>query len=201
MGAGKGGGPSPNVLNAASSGSRSGGASFTMKVRLVRLVFIVAWRIFAAWTPPQLRSWRRIVLCVFGAKLARTANVYSSAKVWYPPNLTMGDFSTIGPRVFCYNQAPISLGDFAIVSQDATLCSGTHDHESVDFQLITRPIHIGAYAWIAAEAFVGPGVRVGDYAILGARAVAMRNLEESSIYSGNPATFIRVRSQKVWSKQ
>ncbi|MDF0490942.1 hypothetical protein PX554_22715 [Sphingomonas sp. H39-1-10] len=89
--------------------------------------------------------------------------------------------------------APISIGAYAVISQGAHLCSGTHDVDSPHFQLRARPITIGRRAWIAAEAFVGPGVVVGEGAVLGARGCAMRSLEPWIIYSGNPATPLRAR--------
>lgn len=187
------GDPAGHVLDARASGSRAGGASFSLRVRVVRVLFGLVWALAASWTPPQARGWRRMLLRAFGARIASSANVYASAKIWYPPHLTMHGHTTLGPRVRCYNQAPIVLDEHAIVSQDASLCAGTHDHEDPAFQLVTRPIHIGAHAWIAAEAFVGPGVTVGDHAVLGARGVAMRNLDANTIYSGNPAARVRAR--------
>ena len=61
------------------------------------------------------------------------------------------------------------------------------------FQLTASPITIGAGAWIAAEAFVGPGVEVGEGAVLGARGVAFRSLEAWTVYGGNPAKAIKPR--------
>ena len=61
------------------------------------------------------------------------------------------------------------------------------------FQLRAAPIAVGAHAWIAAEAFVGPGVTVGEGAVLGARAVAFTDLEPWTVYIGNPAREIRKR--------
>ncbi|UWU72837.1 hypothetical protein N2602_30970 [Bradyrhizobium sp. NC92] len=88
----------------------------------------------------------------------------------------------------------ISIEPFALVSQRAHLCAGTHDVDDPDFRLVTKPIHIGRNAWVAAEAFVGPGVTVPRNAVLGARAVAMKDLEEGKIYAGNPARLLRSRS-------
>ena len=59
---------------------------------------------------------------------------------------------------------------------------------------MTRPITIGEQAWVAAEAFVGPGVNVGCGAVLGARGVAVRNLEGWTVYAGNPARPVGKRS-------
>jgi putative colanic acid biosynthesis acetyltransferase WcaF len=91
----------------------------------------------------------------------------------------------------------VTIGAFAVISQGAQLCGGTHLVDSPDFQLVTRPIAVGAHAWIAADAFVGPGVRVGEGAVLGARAVAFRDLEPWTIYAGNPARPLRTRQWRV----
>lgn len=181
------------ILAAAASRPRTGGASFSLRLRLERAAFQLCWMLFAAWTPPCLRGWRRLLLRAFGAKLARGANVYASVRVWHPRHLEMGAYATLGPRVNCYNQAPIVLGAHAVVSQDASLCAGTHDYEDPDFQLRTRPIVLGPHCWIAAEAFVGPGVTVGAYAVLGARGVAMKDLAGGVVHAGNPAVAIRAR--------
>ncbi|MET1755147.1 putative colanic acid biosynthesis acetyltransferase [Novosphingobium sp. RD2P27] len=184
--------PSP-ILDAERASPRTGGASFTMRLRLHRALFLLCWMVLAAWTPPPLRAWRRLILRAFGARVAKGANVYASARIWYPRFLVMGEHATLGPRVNCYNQAPVTLGAFAVVSQDATLCAGTHDYEDPHFQLQVRPITLGAHCWVAAEAFVGPGVTVGEWAVLGARGVAMKDLEAGVVHAGNPAAAIRHR--------
>jgi putative colanic acid biosynthesis acetyltransferase WcaF len=130
---------------------------------------------------------------MFGAKIHRTAMIYSSANVWYPPNLEMDEYSCIGPNVNCYSIAKVSLGSHAIVSQGAQLCTGSHNIDDENFQLVARPIHIGSHAWVAAEAFVGPGVTIGEGAVLGARAVAFKDLAAWTVYVGNPAKIARER--------
>jgi putative colanic acid biosynthesis acetyltransferase WcaF len=59
--------------------------------------------------------------------------------------------------------------------------------------LLRPPILIEDDVWIAAGAFVGPGVTVGEGAVLGARGVAMKDLESWSIHVGNPAIRISDR--------
>ena len=180
-------------LDAATTRPAEGGATYPLSHRLFRLAWGLVWIVLASWTPPPLRRWRRLLLSAFGARLAPTASVYGSARIWYPPNLTMGDYACIGPGVTVYCMAPLHIGAHALVSQGAHLCGGTHDFRDPHFQLIARPITIGARAWVAAEAFVGPGVTVGEGAILGARAVAMRDLEPWTVHSGNPAVALKPR--------
>jgi len=61
------------------------------------------------------------------------------------------------------------------------------------FQLEAHPITIGANAWVAAEAFVGPGVSLEEGSVLGARGVAFSNIPAWTIFAGNPARFLRKR--------
>lgn len=170
-----------------------GGASFPLGNRLYRLAWNAAWLLLARWTPPQARAWRRLLLRLFGARVAATANVYGSARIWSPANLVLDDHAAIGPGAIVYSMARITIGAHAVISQRAHLCAGTHDIEDAAFQLHARPIAIGARAWIAAEAFVGPGVTVGTGAVLGARGCAMRDLAAWTVYGGNPASVIRSR--------
>lgn len=176
-----------SILDASLSRPLEGGPSFPLMHRLFRLAWQVVWLGLAAWTPPPMRRWRRLVLIAFGARIAPTADVRASARVWYPPNLTMEDHALMGPGVQCYNIAPVTIGAFAIVSQRAHLCTGSHDLADPHFQLIARPIVLGPNVWIAAEAFVGPGVSAGVGSVLGARGAAFRDLEASTVYRGNPA--------------
>jgi putative colanic acid biosynthesis acetyltransferase WcaF len=186
-----------SLLKATDTNPREGGPSFSLGHRVYRAVWAVVWLVFASWTPPQFKAWRRILLRAFGARIARGANVAASARVWYPANLDMGPFSTLAPKVDCYCMAKISLADYALVSQGAFLCAGTHDVDDPDFQLITRPIAIGREAWVAAQAFVGPGVSIGEGAVLGARGVATKDLDPWTVYAGNPAIRIRQRRRSA----
>jgi putative colanic acid biosynthesis acetyltransferase WcaF len=173
---------------------RFGGPTFALKFRLMRLSWMIVWLLLARWTPPPMRGWRNLLLTLFGARLHATANVHAKAIIWWPANLSMGQYASMGPGVICYNVAKVTFEDFASVSQRAHLCTGSHNVHSAEFELIKRPIHLGANSWIAAEAFVGPGVAIGDGAVLGARSVAAKALAPWTIYAGNPARIIGHRS-------
>jgi virginiamycin A acetyltransferase len=52
---------------------------------------------------------------------------------------------------------------------------------------------IGNDVWIGYEALFMPGVKVGDGAIVGARAVVTRDVPPYAVVGGNPAKIIRMR--------
>lgn len=182
------------ILQGSKFGSKRRGRSFAWSHLAYRAGWNMCWLLLASWTPPQLYGWRRLLLNLWGAKIAKGARVYGSARIWYPANLEMGKGAVLGWQVHCYSMDKIVLEDFAEVAQFVHLVTGTHDTESETFQLYTKPIRICSHAWLASGCFVGPGVTVHEGAVLGARGVAFKDLDAWTIYAGNPAKPVRKRT-------
>lgn len=167
------------------------------KHQIIRMLWTVVWGVFARPLPRSIGSgWKRFLLRLFGAKIASTAIVYSTAKVYYPPNLVMGRYACLASDVDCYNVAPIYIGANTTISQGAYLCTASHDITDPLNPLITAPITIEDQAWVAAGAFVGMGVTVGQGAVVGARAAVFKSVEPWIVVGGNPAKFIKKRILK-----
>lgn len=181
-------------LDAATTRPLEGGASFSLGNRIARVVWGLAWLLLARFTPPPLHGWRRLVLRAFGARIARGARVHGSVSIWLPANLELGENCLIGPGARLYNQGRITIGARSVISQRAHVCASTHDIHDPNFQLVLRPVVIGNGCWVAAEAFVGPGVTIGDRAVVGARAALFGDAEPDGVYSGNPAVMIKQRN-------
>ena len=168
------------------------------KHQLKRFFFSVIWFLLARPLPRSVgRGWKNLLLRLFGAKIAKTAHVYSSAKVYYPPNLYMGEYSCLASDVDCYNVAPVFVGNNVTISQGAFLCTASHDISDSLNHLITAPIRIEDQAWIAARAYVGMGVTVGQGAVIGATASVYKDVGPWLIMGGNPAKVIGVRNIKI----
>ena len=168
--------------------------NFSKKDKLIRLLWVLSWNVLVRpFNIPVCRNWRNVVFRLFGAKIHRTCNIYASAKVWAPWNLEMAAYSTLGPLVDCYNQGRISIGANTTISQKSYLCASTHDITNSTIPLILKPIVIADQVWIAADAFIGPGVTIGEGAVIGARSAVFKDIEPWSIVGGNPAKFIKKR--------
>lgn len=168
-------------------------ASFSLRNRLARLAWAVVYHGFFKWTPRPMHGLRAFILRLFGASLGKGCHVYPSAMIWAPWNLEMGSQACLGQGVNCYTMARIRIGEKAVVSQAAHLCSGTHDYEDPNFQLYALPIVIGAQAWICTEAFIGPGVEIGEGSVIGARAVVTKSMPAWMVCAGNPCKPIKPR--------
>lgn len=173
-------------LDASRTRPLEGGASFSLRNRLLRVIWGLAWLVLARFTPPPLHAWRRLVLRLFGARVGRGARVHGSVRIWLPANLELGEHCLIGPGVRLYNQGRIVIGARSVISQGAHICASSHDIADPHFQLVLRPIRIGADAWVAAEAFIGPGVTVGDRAVVGARAALFEDAGAGGVYLTGP---------------
>lgn len=136
---------------------------------------------------------RRALLRAFGARLGRNVRVRRTARIEVPWNLSIGDDVSIGDEARLYALGPIRIGDRSFLSQMAHLCAGTHDHADPDYPLLRPPITIGADCWIAADAFVGPGVTIADGVVVGARSSVFSDLPAWTICVGNPARPIKPR--------
>jgi putative colanic acid biosynthesis acetyltransferase WcaF len=161
--------------------------------RIARALWGVVWLLLFRPTPRPLHAWRRFLLRCFGARVGRGVRVYASVRIWAPWNLSMGEFSVLGDCVDCYAVDRIEIGAHTVISQYTFLCTATHDVDQPHFPLVTKPIRIGAHAWVAADAFIGPGVCVGDGAVVGARASVFRDVEPGCVVGGNPARVLRRR--------
>lgn len=139
------------------------------------------------WSPRVCWGWRRWMLRLFGARVGREVRVEPSARIFLPWNLEIGDWSSVGFEALLYNLGPMKIGKRVTISQRAHLCGGSHNFREAAMPLVRAAVTVGDEAWICADAFVGPGVEVGARAVLGARAVAMRRVNEGKIMTGNPA--------------
>jgi putative colanic acid biosynthesis acetyltransferase WcaF len=153
--------------------------------------FVQLWwtfdALFVRWTPQVLYSWRRFALTVFGARIGRQVLIRPGVRVTFPWKLTIGDHCWIGDNATLYNVERIEIGSHSVVSQEAYLCTGTHDHRVISFPLVASPIVLEGECWVAARAFVGPGVRLGRGAVVGAGSILFSSVPEAVIVGGIPA--------------
>jgi putative colanic acid biosynthesis acetyltransferase WcaF len=167
-------------------------AKYTRKELFLRVLWGCGKFVFRL-TPRPCFGLRRSILRVFGAKIGSRVNIYSSALIYFPWNLEIGDDSSIGEWTLIYNLGHVTIGARTTISQRVHLCAGTHDYRDRTMPLLKPSISIGDEVWVCADAFVGPAVKIEQRAIVAAASVVVKNVTADHIVGGNPARVIKIR--------
>jgi acetyltransferase-like isoleucine patch superfamily enzyme/glycosyltransferase involved in cell wall biosynthesis len=168
-------------------------SQWTLQQKAARLIWGGVQGSIFRFSPHHAYGWRAFLLKLFGAKLGQNVRVRRTVQVEIPWNLAIGDHTAVGDWAILYCLGPVMIGRHVTISQYAHLCAGTHETRTRRMELLRPPIVIGDDVWVAADAFVGPGVVIGDRTILGARASAFSDLPSDVVAVGNPAKEIKKR--------
>lgn len=153
-------------------------------------VYVLFFRFTPAWC---CHGYRRFVLRLFGAKIGQGCKIHPRCRIWAPWNLEMGSLVALAADVDCYSVDKITLGSKVAVSQRAFLCTASHDIRSLERPLVHAPIRVQNHVWIAAEAFIGPGVQLEEGCVVAARGVVTRSVAAWVVVGGNPARVLKQR--------
>ena len=171
-------------------------SSHTLATRL----YLLSWRMFGAvifrHTPLCFGFLRRLLLRGYGSRIGCSAVIHPTCRIYSPRSLVIGERTCLAAEVDCYCVDDIILGDDVTVSQDAFLCTASHDIDRADRPLVTGPIRINRGAWIFARATILPGVTVGEGAVAAACSVVTRDIPAHAVVAGNPARIVRERAYR-----
>jgi putative colanic acid biosynthesis acetyltransferase WcaF len=148
--------------------------------------YLARWFFFQT-SFPWPSGLRVALLRLFGAKIGQGVVVRANVNISFPWRLRIGDHVWIGEDVGILSLAPVTIESNVCISQRAYLCTGSHDFRREDFKLRVDPITVRTGSWVAAVAFVGPGVEIGTGAVVSAGSVVFENVPPKTVVRGNPA--------------
>jgi len=160
---------------------------------VVQLWWIVRDTLFLC-SPQFMYGWRNALLRLFGAKIGKGVMLRPTVRITYPWKLKIGDNVWCGDFVELYTLGEIEIGADVVVSQNSYICAASHDHTVPTFDIYTKRVIIEPEVWVAADVFVGPGVRIGRGAVIGARSTLLSDAPEMMIMAGSPAKVVRPRA-------
>jgi len=156
------------------------------------------WRMFDRspialnhWLGFRLRSMlgRHIFKCI-----GRNVKIYHGVEFTFGYNLTLEDDVIIHNHVLLDDRGELIIRKGTSISEHAAVFS--HAHDPVEACIIEhRRTEVGPAARVTYRSLVMPGVHVGQDAMLGAQAVATRDLEPHSIAGGVPARRIKTKRE------
>ena len=150
----------------------------------------VKWCFFQT-SVPWPSDVRCALLRAFGASVGNGVVIRGNVNITFPWRVSIGDDVWIGEEVMILSLAQVTIESNVCISQRAFLCTGSHDHSKETFDLITKPVTLREGSWVAAMAFIGPGVEVGRGSRVAAGAMVSREVQPFVVVQGNPASVVK----------
>jgi len=119
--------------------------------------------------------------------------VHPTSKVTNPKNIYSGIDTCPGYMGGCYIQGigKIFIGDYTQIANNVSIISANHDLYDTRKHII-RDVYIGKYCWLGSGVKVMPGVKLGDFTVVGAGAVVTKSFDDGHcVIAGNPAKIIK----------
>jgi len=158
----------------------------------VQLWWLVQSTLFGL-SPQFMYGWRRWILRLFGAKIGEKVLLRPTVRITYPWKVKIGDYSWIGDNVVLYSLGEIEIGSHVVISQRSYLCAASHDYQKVSFDIFAQKVEVEDQAWLAADVYVSPGVRIGKGCLIGARSSVFSHMPAGMICLGLPAKPVKRR--------
>jgi acetyltransferase-like isoleucine patch superfamily enzyme len=84
-----------------------------------------------------------------------------------------------------------------ITSKSHSLSNPTTSSDCAEIVHIESDTVVGNYVWIGDGVLVNKGVKIGDYAVIGANSVVVRDVQQFEIVGGVPAKHIRFNKDHI----
>lgn len=121
-------------------------------VAVQALWFAVSHLVFQKWWCPS--RVRVEILRRFGAHVGERVLIRQRVRVHWPWKLRIGSDVWIGEGAWLLNLEEISIGDNVCISQEAFLCTGSHDPRSPTMEFDNAEVVVHDGAWVGARALV-----------------------------------------------
>jgi putative colanic acid biosynthesis acetyltransferase WcaF len=154
---------------------------FSFKQKIYRLSWQIIWWPAKKLTPRNFHFLRIWTLRLFGADIHWNVSIYPNIEIYDPKNLVMEEGSCISPNTDIYNVERITLKKGASISQYTFICTASHNYKTVAMETIAAPIVIGEEAWVMSKVMIGPGVTVGDRAVIKSGSFVYRNIPSNTV--------------------
>jgi maltose O-acetyltransferase len=138
---------------------------------------------------------RRRAWCRLGARIDDSALI--GPRVWMrnPANVSVGAGTRLGGRVWIDSWGEITIGRNVLMNGEIDLFATQHLLDHPRFRGERSSVSIGDYVWLPWKIVVLPGVRIGNYAVIGTGSVVTDDVPEYGVAAGNPARVVKERAR------
>ena len=154
------------------------------------LISIIMWLPFSF-----LRKW---TLRLFGLKIGKHSQIMRNVDVRCPYRIIIGSGTTIEKNVLLDGRGgQLKIGDNVDIAQGSSIWTLEHDYNAPDFHSVGDSVEISDYCWIASNATILPGVKLGRGAVVATSAVVTKDVPDLTVVAGIPAKAISSRKDNM----
>ncbi len=118
--------------------------------------------------------------------------LFKGITMTYGHNISVGDNTVIHDHVHLDDRGKLTIGNRASISDGVHIYS--HDHDVVDqTEVINYHTIVGDDTRITFDAMVRAGCKIGENALVGARAIVQRDVPAHHIVVGMPAKSVKIK--------
>ncbi|NOY15043.1 MAG: acyltransferase, partial [bacterium] len=121
---------------------------------------------------------------------------HTGLKLYYPPNIIIGEDSLIGEDCVLDGRDKLTIGSHVDIASQVMIYNAEHDIHDPLFSPTFAPVVIHDYVFIGPRAIILPGVTIGHGAVVAAGAVVTKDIPPLTIVGGVPAKPIGQRKIK-----
>lgn len=137
---------------------------------------------------------RKFFYKLSGVKIGARSYIYPDVTIIIPSKIKIGcdSFINFGGLLSAYGG--ITIGDSVSIGYNCSIITESHDFDSIDYNIIVKPVIIEDNVWIGSNATILPGVKIAESSVIAAGAVVTSDTEKNFIYGGIPAKKIKQRT-------
>jgi len=160
------------------------------------LLYRYCYLLFIRLSPQPFYKWRNFIYKLFGAQIGVGVRISNNAILYYPWNITIGDYSWIGDKCNLYSIDKIVIGKNVALAHNIFVATAAHNTASLTFETIRKPVSICDEVWIASNAFINMGLTLNKGVVIGSCAVVTKDMPEGYICLGFPAKPVKLRNNE-----
>lgn len=127
------------------------------------------------WFPSNFRP---PLLRLFGAQVGSKVLIRHQVRIHWPWKLKIGNYVWIGEGAWILNLEQVDIGNSVCISQEAFICTGSHDVKSPTFDFNNKPIRISDEVWLCARSIILAGSEVPKGSVIPALTTFNGNMKK-----------------------
>lgn len=166
---------------------------------------------FVYFTPPLYLIHSKYVLLGEKVRISEytTISAWPLNKTENKPLITIGNNVRIGAFAHITSMNGIIIEDNVLLGKFVTISDNSHgsnDYSDLDLPPKERKLSskgkviIKKNVWVGDKATILPGVCIGEYSIIGANTVVVKNVPPYSIVCGNPGRIVKTINKVIYEE-